>query len=107
MIYCRRNSTSRTAGGRIPTQDAYAITTARRNCIEYSVHFLSPPDHLQMFLQNVAMAAQTLGLLERGTSSVQSRAAILIKIFCWFGKPPERRKELYLFVQKGCGSCER
>ncbi|GBM55740.1 hypothetical protein AVEN_190328-1 [Araneus ventricosus] len=27
-IYCRRNSTSRTAGGRIPTQDAYAITTA-------------------------------------------------------------------------------
>ncbi|GBM08435.1 hypothetical protein AVEN_62133-1 [Araneus ventricosus] len=31
-----RNSTSRTAGGRIPTQDAYAITTARRNCTEDS-----------------------------------------------------------------------
>ncbi|GBO22530.1 hypothetical protein AVEN_73899-1 [Araneus ventricosus] len=26
-IYCRRNSTSRTAGGRIQTQDAYTITT--------------------------------------------------------------------------------
>ncbi|GBO45569.1 hypothetical protein AVEN_271462-1, partial [Araneus ventricosus] len=27
-IYGRRNSTSRTTGGRIPTQEAYAITTA-------------------------------------------------------------------------------
>ncbi|GBN71846.1 hypothetical protein AVEN_13184-1, partial [Araneus ventricosus] len=33
-------STGRTAGGRIPTQDAYAITTARRNCTEFSVYFL-------------------------------------------------------------------
>ncbi|GBM09595.1 hypothetical protein AVEN_29442-1 [Araneus ventricosus] len=37
-IYCRRNSTSGTAGGRIPIQVAYAITTARRNCTEASVH---------------------------------------------------------------------
>ncbi|GBM48356.1 hypothetical protein AVEN_37806-1 [Araneus ventricosus] len=36
-IYYRRNSTRRTAGGRIPTQDAYAITTACRNCTEVSV----------------------------------------------------------------------
>ncbi|GBO26222.1 hypothetical protein AVEN_213793-1 [Araneus ventricosus] len=40
-IYCRRNPTSRTAGGRIPTQDAYAITTARRNCTEVSVQSTS------------------------------------------------------------------
>ncbi|GBN39770.1 hypothetical protein AVEN_4419-1 [Araneus ventricosus] len=40
-IYCRRNSTSRTAGGRIPTQDAYAITTALRNCTEVSVQSTS------------------------------------------------------------------
>ncbi|GBN49769.1 hypothetical protein AVEN_124192-1 [Araneus ventricosus] len=39
-IYCRRNSISRTADGRIATQDAYAFTTARRNCTEASIHFL-------------------------------------------------------------------
>ncbi|GBN71111.1 hypothetical protein AVEN_168148-1 [Araneus ventricosus] len=49
----------------------------------------------------------TLGLLEQGSFSVQSRTAILFKIFCWFRKPPERRKELHPFVQQGCGSCER
>ncbi|GBM51475.1 hypothetical protein AVEN_197034-1 [Araneus ventricosus] len=32
--------------------------------------------HLQMFLQNVTAIAQTLGLLEQGSSSVQNRAAI-------------------------------
>ncbi|GBM60015.1 hypothetical protein AVEN_147582-1, partial [Araneus ventricosus] len=48
--------------------------------------------------------AQTFGLLEQGTSAVQSRAAILIEIFYWFWKSPERRKELHPFVQKGCGS---
>ncbi|GBL80926.1 hypothetical protein AVEN_26334-1 [Araneus ventricosus] len=75
-------------------------------------------DHLQMFPQNVVAIAQTLGLLEpvpyffgpvleQGTSSVQSRASILIKSFCWFQKPKERREELHPFVHKGCGSCER
>ncbi|GBN73801.1 hypothetical protein AVEN_167778-1 [Araneus ventricosus] len=60
-----------------------------------------PSDHLQMFLQNVAAIAQTIGLLEQGSSLVQSRAAILIKIFCWFRKPAKRQKELHPFVQKG------
>ncbi|GBL73660.1 hypothetical protein AVEN_230660-1, partial [Araneus ventricosus] len=46
----------------------------------------------------------TLGPLEQGTSSVQSRAAILIKTFCWLRKPLDRRKELHPFVQKLCGS---
>ncbi|GBN05925.1 hypothetical protein AVEN_214010-1 [Araneus ventricosus] len=70
------------------------------------------------FPRNVAAIAQTLGLWEpgpyfsgpllgQGTSSVQNRATILIKTFCWFRKPPERRKELHPFVQKGCGSRER
>ncbi|GBM20980.1 hypothetical protein AVEN_9684-1 [Araneus ventricosus] len=57
-----------------------------------------------MFLQNVAAIPPTLRPLEQGASSVQRRAAILIKIFCWFRKPLERRKELHPFVQKGCGS---
>ncbi|GBM79815.1 hypothetical protein AVEN_113078-1 [Araneus ventricosus] len=30
-----------------------------------------------------------------------------LRVFFWFRKPPERRKELHPFVQKGCGSCER
>ncbi|GBM27239.1 hypothetical protein AVEN_189445-1 [Araneus ventricosus] len=48
-----------------------------------------------------AAIAQTLGLLEQGSSSVQSRAAILFNIFDGFGSPRKDGRNCIPLFRKG------
>ncbi|GBM34775.1 hypothetical protein AVEN_7829-1 [Araneus ventricosus] len=88
-------------------KDAYAITTARRNCTEVSVQSSSfeLPIIYRCFARILQPSHKPSDYWNRVALRCKVEPQYSLRFFCWFGKPPEVRKELHPFVQKGCGSC--
>ncbi|GBL92089.1 hypothetical protein AVEN_102631-1 [Araneus ventricosus] len=88
-IYCRRNSTSGTASGRIPTQDAYAIAIARRKYTEVSVQSTSfdLPIIYRCFSRMLQPSNKSQGHWNRVPLLCKVQPQYALRFFVGFGSP--------------------